>query len=223
MASQKLLKYRKLITNMPLGEHACYAKRDLWRKYEKKDSQLLWVLDEYSNENGGKKLVVISRGDLFKLGKMTKTKKNMRRLIYATFLWGFPNGGRGWIKKIIKNIKPIVNLLQNPPVKESEWKSFKDKADKIHGLGVATVTKLLYFMGSRIDGNQALILDSKVISVFERHVFPDFEHSGITVSTALTKYSDCLKVMNKVARDINVTPDKLEMFLFAFGTSIKAS
>jgi hypothetical protein len=215
MVSRKLNKYQVLINNMPVREQACDSKIETWKKFAK-NSTFVEVLRDFGIDD---ERIVISRGDLFNLAKQGISQK----FIYATYIWGFPNGGRGRFAKIIRKICDIEKCLGDMPGKidRENWLNYSKWVKSIDGLGIATYTKLLYFKRVYINGWRALILDSKLITVFERQVFSDFENLCEIKSNPFNGYFEYLRTMNEISRELSVTPDKLEMFLFTFGNSIK--
>ena len=162
MISKKLRKYVELIKNMPVCELACYSKCDIWDKYRNTDQGLSEILNRFSD---GKGFIVISRNDLFELAK----KKNCE-FIYATFIWGFPNGGRGRFEKIIEIKSDIEKKLCEMPsnISDQDWINHCKWAKPKKGLGIATYSKLLYFMQISINKNKALILDSLLLHLLQK-------------------------------------------------------
>lgn len=164
---------------------------------------------------------MICREDLFDLGRNEPSP----RFLYATYIWGYPNGGRGHFASIIENREDILDLLRaiRRNAAEPDWPAICRTVADIPAMGISTFTKLLYFMRVSIDGKPALILDSKIIEVFRRRVFPaEFGHlAGIRYDSAMRTYPEYLSTMADKARTLRVSPDQLEMFLFAFGGSLK--
>lgn len=102
------------------------------------------------------------------------------------------------------------------------WLNYSQWVNSIDGLGISTCTKFLYFKGLSINGWRALILDSKLMTVFQRQVFRDFENLHRIKSNPFKHYPEYLCTMDKVSRELSVAPDKLEMFLFTFGSGLKS-
>lgn len=226
MASQALKKYKKLISEMPLLECSSTSKREIWEKNCKGIVGLLF--------DDGKEPKTISRKDVFGYAKKAKNaarKRNgaMEEFIYATLVWGYPTGNRGHIKDIVsnENVKKLVEHLNKilPGIQRENWQDTYREIKDIRGLGLSAYTKLLYFLEVSIDKHRALILDNKLIEFFRRQVFRDFnELREIRRDNAMKKYIIYLKQMRKVGKELKLGTrgvEKLEVFLYAFGSNIK--
>jgi len=223
MVIHTLKKYKKLISEMPLSEHSSTSKRDTW-KNKSRIVRLLFVDKEES--------ITISREDVFDYAE--KRKGAMEEFICAALVWGYPAGNRGNIEKIVgnKNIKRLIEHLNNLPLNiqsehlRNKYRETKDKNKNIEGLGLSTYTKFLYFLKISIDKHQALILDNKLIEVFNRRLFRDFDElKKISRDNAMKKYyTTYLERMHKVGKELKLGTrgvEKLEMFLHVFGSNIK--
>lgn len=222
MVSHTLKKYKKLISEMPLSECSSTSKRKIWEgKNYKRILELLF---------DGKESITISRNDVFCSAKNAAKKRKgaMEKFIYATLVWGYPAGNRGHIKDIVgnKNIKKLVEHLNSIPqdIQIEHWQDTYQEIKDIKGLGPSAYTKLLYFLKVSIDKHRALILDNKLIEVFGRGVFQDFnELKGIRYDNA-RYYTIYLERMHKVGKELELGTrgvEKLEMFLYVFGSNIK--
>jgi len=210
-------KYKELISNMPVMDRACDSKRSTWDQFAKQDRKLAKVLKDFRNND---KRIVISRGDLFKLARQGVSKE----FVYATYIWGYPNGNRGRYRKVFNQVYKILEVFKKLPtqITEDEWLREYKNLRAIDEMGMSTWTKLLYFLRIRIGGVKALILDGKVVEVMQRRVFRDFTMlAKITYGNAPKRYPYYLRVMYDTAEELKVAEDKLEMFLFTFGNSLK--
>jgi len=219
MVSPTLKKYKKLIDEMPLSECSSTSKREIW-KNKSRIVRLLFVDKEGS--------ITISREDVFDYAE--KRKGAMEKFICATLVWGYPTGNRGHVKNIVgnKNIKQLIEHLNSIPRNiqsehlRDKYREIKDK--NIEGLGLSTYTKFLYFLKISIDKHQALILDKKLIEVFNRGVFQDFNKlKEIRYNNAI-HYANYLEQMHKVGKELKLGRrgvEKLERFLHVFGSNIK--
>ena len=162
-------KYKELIRNMPVMDRACYSKRSTWDKFAEQDGKLALVLNKFSIND---KRIVISRRDLFKLARQGVSQE----FVYATYIWGYPNGNRGRYRKVFNQVYKILEVLQKLPtqITEDDWLREYKNLKAIDEMGMSTWTKLLYFLRIQIGGVQALILDGKVVGVMQRRVFRDF-------------------------------------------------
>lgn len=149
--------------------------------------------------------IKISRKTLF--GKLD----GETRLI-GILLWGYPRGMRGgYLNGILENQGSILSALQE------YGKSFHEcfeKLYKIRGLGLSTITKILYFFEIKTD-------DGYYVPIIDRYVresmslFDEFE--------SLCEDNDFEKLINDTAKSFasieGVEFDDVEYFLFDLGRS----
>ena len=112
------------------------------------------VLDGCGKDADGKCL--ISRKEVF------EEKDNARKAILV-LLWGFPNGYRNsdaGHRNVVKSVLEIAREDNDKNLTKSMFNAMM--AHK--GIGLSTLSKILYFFGYKVDGNRALILDSKVMN-----------------------------------------------------------
>jgi len=212
-----LKEFRNTISHMPLDQQACVSKRATWAPFAgRDDAGFRRIVERFGNPQS----IMISREDLFALGDDGPSIE----FVYATYVWGYPNGGRGRFASVIDNRRRILHLLRSVQrnTTRANWGTICQAVENISGVGVSTFTKLLYFMGVSVCGHRTLILDGKVIEVFKRRVFSEFASLvGIRYDNAMRTYPEYLRSMAAEAGKLNVRSDKLEMFLFAFGNSLK--
>jgi hypothetical protein len=215
--SHMLREFRSTIRHMPLLQQACVSKRETWRNIKDPDREFQRLIEPFT----GGEYVMISRKDLFGLGSRGPSVG----FLYATYIWGYPNGGRGRFASVVANKARILRVLRSVQenVDAMEWSATCNAVKGILGLGVSTFTKLLYFLRVKIAHRPALILDSKVIEVLKRKVFPELASlAEIRYDSAMREYPQYLRTMADEAGKLDVRPDKLEMFLFSFGNSLKS-
>lgn len=231
MCSEGLHRYRELINRMPVDEQTTVASIETWtnRLGTKGLDDLLSSLGP-SCKCEGNGTIEISRADLFRLRE--KDVPISQRLIYAVFIWGYPRGGRGNnFVNMVRRIETIEQILANAK-KAMCQDDVNELSAGLHGcgIGLSTWSKLLYFGGLKVGNHDALILDSKIINVFQRRLFKEFDElnrirdpkqTGITYGSGPTHYETYLRVMSERAGELGVKPAQLEMFLFLFGDSLK--
>jgi len=217
MADLELAQYRTLIEKMPIMDQASASKVETWRHY--KSQQLSVMLNDFAESDGT--TVSVSRRDVFDMARHGITP----HFVYATYIWGYPNGNRGRYRQVFEHMGKILARLRGIPssIDQGDWnRTYRELAKGIGGLNVSTWTKLLYFLRIQIGGRRALILDGKLIAVFRRRVFCEFESlAGISYDSGPRRYIDYLQNMYDAAETLNVDPAKLEMFLFTFGNALK--
>lgn len=207
-----LNEYKDLILAMPVKEQAFTTKRTTWVK--KIDSK---ILDEIFK---GKSELKISRENV-----LTNCPLNI--FIYYVIMWGYPRGMRGQANdaEIFKNINLISEIINKPKrnsLKEEDWESIRKSLSSIKGLGVSTISKLLYFRTFKFGDFNALILDDRLLRVFQNGEFKEFEKlKNLKRTNAMSDYLYYLEIMHETAKEIGVSPENLEMFLFTFGNNLK--
>jgi hypothetical protein len=207
-----LNEYKDLILAMPVKEQAFTTNRTTWEK--KIDSK---ILDEIFK---GKSELKISRENV-----LTNCPLNI--FIYYVIMWGYPRGMRGQANdaEIFKNINLISEIINKPKrnsLKEEDWESIRKSLSGIKGLGISTISKLLYFRTFKFGDFNALILDDRLLRVFQHGEFKEFEKlKNLKRTNAMSNYLYYLEIMHETAKEIGVSPENLEMFLFTFGNNLK--
>ena len=125
-------------------------------------------------DENGEKIIKLSRSDVF--GEDNAEKEEIAKKIIKVLMWGYPRGtmpgsGRKNIINITKdeNLEKLVNLfsgIKGRGLGENEInEKLPDlKVNGVSGLGIATMSKLLYFFEVSFEGKRCLIYDSNVIS-----------------------------------------------------------
>lgn len=209
---KSLIAYKDLIAKMPLMEQSFTSKRSTWEG--KLDAR---ILDRLFKEQNA---IKISRHDLF-------TTNEIEFFICKVIIWGYPRGMRGSVndKNIfnqIEQIIPIVNIPERGMLGEKDLEPNLTKLSAIPGLGISTISKLLYFRTHKYGGYDALILDERLMRIFNGKIFEEFTELGnFRYDNACSKYLDYLKIMHKTALQLNVPVANLEIFLFMFGNNLK--
>lgn len=225
-------RFKKLISQMPVKEQAFTSKKDTWKNYYKKNPELNGLDSLVEKVFGDKETVEISRSDLFKLAE----NGNLEEFILSTIIWGYSSGMRGHhFQDLFRQRNKLKEHLEQLRKNKGHyiWNEHVNILNSIEGLGLSTYSKFLYFMKACINGYSALILDLKLIDVFSnrqenRLSFKENEldeYIGlkkIRYDNAPDKYPLYLKYMDTVAKENGVDSDQLEMFLFEFGSNLKA-
>lgn len=163
------------------------------------------VLDGCRKDADGQCL--ISRKEVF------EEKDNARKAILA-LLWGFPNGYRNsdaGHRNVVKGVLEIAEEKNDRNLTDPMFRAMM--AHK--GIGLSTLSKMLYFFEYKIDGKPALILDSNVMK--NMPTFSEFESIVNRSLRTFEGYASYVKRMSEIADKMNgVTPDQLEYFLFNY-------
>ena len=222
--SMRLSQYRTLIASLPVHQQSFTSKRRTWGQN---------IPAEMAGLFGSSAALTMSRGDVFAIAKTTPP--DIRRLVYAVILWGYPAGGRGKnFERMVAKMDVLEGLLSKIRVQNGneipDWsahwnEAFREvrSANRIDGVGLSTYSKMLYFLRARVNGHPCLILDNVLMEVFNAGKFDEFAHlETIRYDNAWQHYPAYLKSMADEATNLDVSGDSLEMFLFTFGPILKA-
>lgn len=168
-------KYEEIIKSIPVRNHSVIVRKENWIKNDSlhtrltKNNQFQNNNDDLLNtlkaifenaQNGQNGQIEISREDIFK-------EKDREKKLIMVLLWGYPTGGRGNnIADILYSrnelIPRISDFIENNE-KKINSKVFKnlfytqnkngEKGEKIKGIGLSTMSKILYFFEIKIDNN----------------------------------------------------------------------
>lgn len=208
--------YRELIKNIPIDEQAAYADRHFWK------SKIAGVRSlRLSRTIGYPDKLVITRQNL--LDRDTFTINGILHVL----IWGYPSGGRGDnIDNCITNISNIrsallkLNKSVNPNV--VQLKDFYKSCGDIHGLGISTWSKLLYFNQIRIGDHDCNIYDNVVKEALKKLCINLEEYADPKLKPKpFRDYMAYLKFLSEQAGEIDARTDQVEYFLFSFGSTFE--
>ena len=199
-------KYKDLIANLPVELQSSTINKKIWRRVEYKEKSTI------ENEIfGDEDSIEISRNDIFK-------EKDFRKKIIMTLMWGYPTGGRGNnIQNLLKEFNAIVDCLTSiyqRDLTNDEAEEIITKLDSINSLGISTWTKFLYFFEVSIASNKCQIFDLKIVASLNKKQFDDFEQKAWKQD--IKHYLEYNEVVNNIARNLSLSPDRIELFLFLF-------
>ena len=229
-------KYEEIIKSIPVRNHSVIVRKENWIKNDSlhtrltKNNQFQNNNDDLLNtlitifENAQNGQIEISREDIF------EEKKDLEKKLIMVLLWGYPTGGRGNnIADILYSrnelIPRISDFIENHE-KKINSKVFKnlfytqnengEKREKIKGIGLSTMSKILYFFEIKIDNNPCLIYDSQIRLSLQRNQIDEFYNCPWKKNYA--SFFHYLEVINKCSEEIKTEPDALELFLFLYNT-----
>lgn len=229
-------KYEEIIKSIPVRNHSVIVRKENWIKNDSlhtrltKEGQFQNNNDDLLNtlitifENAQNGQIEISREDIF------EEKKDLEKKLIMVLLWGYPTGGRGNnIADILYSrnelIPRISDFIENHE-KKINSKVFKnlfytqnengEKREKIKGIGLSTMSKILYFFEIKIDNNPCLIYDSQIRLSLQRNQIDEFYNCPWKKNYA--SFFHYLEVINKCSEEIKTEPDALELFLFLYNT-----
>jgi len=209
--------YKILIKNLPVRQQCFTTKRTTWNKAENEVGWLKTLNDKLFGDSG---TLTISRQDIF-------NTKELRETIIKTIYWGYMRGMRGnHFVNILNNIdiieQQLLKLKEREYLTTSDFNNMKLIFKNVSGLGLSTYSKLLYFLNISFEKKPCLILDLRLINVFESKAYSNFiQLNKIRYGNAEKKYLDFLKYMNEAAIKIETEGENIELFLFIFGNNLK--
>lgn len=217
----ELTAYTELIKQMPYKDQAFETRRVTWEPFSDMEVFAQFYRDLFKVYENERDAVRISRRDVFQM-----VETNHRKAIFLTILWGYPKGYTR-PNNMTKSFKAFLNQVQNLAdwllVKRSiETKELESMLNVSKGVGLSTLSKLMYFFKIKVDGCTSLILDTKIISVLKEAKFTELGTlSGIREHNKVHYYSKYLQKCTELSTKNGYEPDQLELFLFMFGNNLK--
>ena len=211
--------YADLIKSLPVGGQSIKIKKDskFWdpTKTEFFDDVKEVVKAVFDECSGDEKYINISRDDI-------KNTEGTEKKIVKILMWGYPGGGQyGHVQDILLNLKDLVNWLE-----ENNGKNFDSVQDdalgnlsEINGLGLSTISKLLYFFDVKIENNPCQIYDGKVIKSLNKNHQIDELSSRNNWDRKDEDYEEYIDLLFRLSKKCNCSPDQIELFLFMINNS----
>lgn len=213
--------YEALIKYMPVREQCFTTKRKTWLKAE---GEIPWLSSLNDKLFAGQETLSISRQDIF------ETKNSLRELILKTIYWGYTNGMRGnHFINIMKEIETLIDAFKTLKAKKNlttnDFSALAETLKEIKGLGLSTYSKLLYFLEVKFNETPCLILDQRLMDVFNSKYYNEYlplvSSGQITESNRESKYLHYLDITNKIATNLGTQGENIEQFLFTFGNNLQ--
>jgi len=211
---ESILKYKVLISELPVLKQKSSAQKKVWVK----DNSGTGILSkEHSflikDLINSAEMIEISRKNIF--DEMNITKK-----IIEIFIWGYPTGGRGKnIESCFKQInilESICKRISNKNIKLEEYYEVIKEFKSIKGLGASTWTKFMYFFETKIEGIPTLIFDSQIEKSLKQVQFKEFDSLKNLKHEKEKHFINYIDEIDKVSRQLDVSADRIELFLFYF-------
>jgi hypothetical protein len=194
-----------IIPLIPVRDHFENIKSDIWLPHFTAHGLATYHAAIF----GGSPSVAISRSRL-----LTHPYADPVQKCLEVFLWGYPPGGRGYMKdSFLKNISQISGLasLSIP------WTDYFKNLNQVGLLGISTISKLAYFHGCTFGGHTALILDSRLMNFLAGGRWKGLSMPSLTYTNAADRYLDYLSLLGSAAARLGCAPDNIEFLLFAWG------
>lgn len=211
----QLSSYKNLICNLPYLDQAFETRRTTWQREYERDPCFRSFCDRVFD--GGS--LVLSRRDLF-----LSAEREFQEGLFSIVLWGYPRNMRGnSFIKILSCVSTIEELLSVE--RHLSAYQFMDLYKQFNGtgMGLSTLSKVLYFFRFAIEGKNCLIMDKRIIDVINSKTFSELSAIGkITDFNKSHTYMIYLNEMEKIAQANRYKSDQLELFLFLFGKNLKA-
>ena len=212
----KISDFKKFIREIPFEYQSFDIKYDHWKDVGKRE--IIESIFSYKNKNG---IITISRNDLF------QSSKNLREFVIKVLMWGYPTKGRGrnienFLNK--ENFDGFISKFQEVEKKENITMSDINELLIYKGLKLSSLSKILYFKRIIIENFPAMILDQKVINAISSGKFCDSEFEqfkGLKYENSVNYYVKYLKFLNELAQQIGTEADRIELFLFEYGSNLK--
>ena len=189
----------------------------------KAENEIGW-LTSYNNQLfKDRETLNISRENIF------DSTNTIRDVILKTIYWGYTGGMRGnHFVNIMTNIQTLEmifsDLKSNKNLTNYDFPSLAKKFGKVPGIGLSTYSKILYFLDLKFNSNPCLILDKRLIDIFSRQIFVDYQALGtINEYNAERWYLEYLNITNKLSYDLQTKGENIEQFLFIFGNNLSKS
>ncbi len=205
-----IIEYSGLIKSIPAYNQSTKINKKVW-------NELLCNEEDIKKELlGGESDFELSREDV--LSKDDKEKR-----IVMALMWGYPTGGRGKnIKDTLTEIDKLKQLLseaKDQDLTKEQADNLIEQIDSIHGLGMSTWSKLLYFFNVSIESRRCQIYDKKIVDSLNRKQFSEL---GTQIwKQDIEQYYEYIELVDDLAMHMCVSPEQVELFLFYFNHDYK--
>jgi hypothetical protein len=210
-----LAAYSNLIRHLPYLDQAFETQKSSWQK----ECNINSLFSKYCKGVFKEETLKLSRRDCF-----AHAKQDFVHALFAIIFWGYPRNMRGnSFSNVLKSLQTIQDAFPTQQsISEANFKELVEKIKKT-GVGLSTLTKLLYFFNVAIDGKRCLILDSRIIEVLNDGLFDELRLDvRLSEFNKTSKYIAYLEMMQNIAELNGYKPDQLEFFLFHFGKNLKS-
>lgn len=157
---------------------------------------------------------------------MNLSRKNIVSFSLSVLFWGFPTKYHGICGRAFQNWDALLtwirSLRRNRSMTHQQFEEMIPVMhNALHGLGISTLSKYLYFTGCSIDGHRCLILDNQVAKGINRLTGNEFVSLKDAVQNNRHRhyiyYSLYLEAMNNLSTNIGVPAQNLEYVLWLAG------
>ncbi|MFZ6024574.1 MAG: hypothetical protein ACOYVG_08995 [Bacteroidota bacterium] len=211
--------YTDLIKHLPFEDQAFATQKATWAPFRNRIQFSKFYNTCFSNDDA----ITLSRGEILRMAQ-----SDCDKAVLSVILWGYPRGytrannAAKSFPLFLKQAEPLTNWLQEH--KDVRIEELEAMLKSCKGVGLSTLSKLLYFFNAKLDGNPCLIMDARIVDVLSRGLFSELnELSTVREHNKVKHYSNYLKVCSELSKNNKYKPDQLELFLFMFGNNLKQS
>lgn len=210
-------KYADLIKSLPVGGQFTKIKRDstFWNRIDFPDDVIEVVRTVFGECSGDNNYIKISRDDI-------KETIDTEKKIVKILMWGYPGGGQhGQVNRILQNLNDLTIWLNenNGRNFDSVQDDALDNLSEINGLGLSTISKLLYFFDVKIGNNPCQIYDGKVINSLNKNHQIDELAIRNDWGRTYPDYKEYINLLFRLSKKCKCSPDQIELFLFMINNS----
>lgn len=206
----KLLEFKDLIRHIPYEFHSFEVSKSVWIDSPQREL----IEDIFRN----RKSISLSRAEVL------DSNKSIDHKIIKTLMWGYPTKGRGTnIDKILqhKSFRSIKSFLISMKSTGLSLADLEKQIKEIDGLGISTITKLLYFFRISFKHYYCLILDDQIIKLIRTNKYEELlPLQGVSRYNVVNNYYKYLELLNILSRKIDCEPVQIELFLYQFGRNL---
>ena len=205
--------FSSIIRSLPVDQHSVRVKASNWKDAFFRSG----IEEQYDMIFGEHGEITLKRDDIRNL----EPEEGIRKCI-EVLLWGYPSGMRGnHHLDYLENLEKIFECAESG----KPWLDYYGSLHDLKNLGISTVTKIAYFFDRQFEGEQALILDNRIIGVVSRDNWDELASLGIvTYGNSVGQYQSYIRTISEIAAQIEgARADQIEFFLFALGDAFETS
>lgn len=210
-----LADYADLISSLPCLQQAFETKRSTWDRHIANSDFRRFYEELFAGDT-----TFISRADVFRAAST-----DYKRGVFSAICWGYPRNMRGNSFDTILESLPVIEkaLISDKDLNQESFQRILNSISRT-GVGLSTLSKLLYFFGFSLDGYRCLILDKRILDVIASGRFEELQSLRSTTARSTYRlYSSYLKVIHEISSVSPYSAEQLEFFVFLLGRNLKKS
>lgn len=201
----KISDFTNIISEIPCDSQSFNIKKKCWKNLNQGA-----LIDRIFD---GNEVINVSRFDLF------QSAWNLEEFVLKVLMWSYPSKEcTSKIRNLLspKNFNQLINHLILVDVKGSLEGEDLEEMLKIKGVEISNLSNILYFKELKFESYPCLIFNKKVYDALKSERFEDdkiVEFRNINFNNTYLNYLNYLKFIYSISTDLNISPDKLELFL----------